>query len=64
VPQRKLYDHVRGAAGSLSEAARRIANRPEPGPERRWRRVPVLVVALGIGVLVRAMHREQQSRST
>lgn len=64
VQDKKLYDHVRGAAGSLSEAARRIANRPEPEPQRRWRRLPVIILALGIVALVRAMHHEQQSRAT
>jgi hypothetical protein len=58
---KKLYDHVRRAAEALSEAARRAAGRPKPEPKRRWRRLPVLLVALAVAVLVRSMHRTQQS---
>jgi hypothetical protein len=61
VKDQKLYDHVRAAVESLSEAARRAAGKPKPEPKRRWRRLPVVVVAIGVAVLVRAMHRRQQS---
>jgi hypothetical protein len=63
VQDKKLYDHVRGAAGSLTEAARRVAGRPEPKPKRRWRRPAVLLVVIAVAALARAMHREQQSRA-
>ena len=58
---KKLYDHVRVAAGALTEAARRAVGKPEPEPPRRWRRVSVLVVGVGVLVLVRSMHRAQQA---
>jgi|tagenome__1003787_1003787.scaffolds.fasta_scaffold15353828_1 hypothetical protein len=61
VKDQKLYDHVRSAAGSITEAARRAAGKPEPEPKRRWRRLPVLLVGLALVALVRAMHREQRS---
>jgi hypothetical protein len=63
VKDQKLYDHVRGAAESLSEAARRAAGKPKPEPKRRWRRVPVVLVAVGVAALVRQMHRAQQARA-
>ena len=61
VQDKKLYDHVRVAAGALTEAARRAAGKPEPEPKRRWRRLSVLLVAIGVGLLVREMHRTQQA---
>jgi hypothetical protein len=61
VQDKKIYDHVREAAGSLAEAARRVAGEPEPEPKRRARRLPVVVILAGVAVLVRAMHRRQQA---
>ena len=63
VQDKKLYDHVRGSVAALTEAARRAAGKPEPKPQRRWRRLPVLAVVVAVGALVGAMHRAQQ-RST
>jgi hypothetical protein len=60
VKDKKLYDHLRGAAGSLTEAGRRALGKPEPKPRRRWRRLPVLLVAVAVLALVRAMHRADQ----
>jgi hypothetical protein len=60
---KKLYDHVRGAAGSLTEAARRALGKPEPEPPKRWRRLPVLIVGICVLALVRSMHRAQQADS-
>ena len=62
VKDQKLYDHIRGAAASLTEAARRAAGKPKPEPKRRWRRLPVLLVMLAVAALVREMHRAQQQR--
>jgi hypothetical protein len=62
VQDQKLIDHVRKAAGSFVEAGRRLAGRPEPEPPRR-RRLPVIVIAAGVIVLVRSMHRAQQAQS-
>jgi hypothetical protein len=59
VKDQKLYDNVRGAIDSLTEAARRAAGKPKPEPKRR-RRLPVLVVLVATGALVRTMHRAQQ----
>jgi len=62
VQDQKLYDHVREAAGSLGEARRRALGRPKPEPpKRRGRRLAVLLIGLGVGVLVRDMHRRQQA---
>ena len=61
VQDQKLYDHVRVAAGALTEAARRVAGKPEPEPKRRWRRLPVIVTALGVAAFVRRMDRTQQA---
>jgi hypothetical protein len=61
VQDAKLYDHVREAAGSLAEAARRVAGQPEPEPKRRGRRLPAVVILAGVALLVRAMHRRQQA---
>jgi hypothetical protein len=57
---KRLYEHVRGAAGALTEAGRRALGKPEPEPPKRWRRLPVLVVGVSVLVLVRSLHRAQQ----
>ena len=62
VQDQKLYDQVREAAASLTEAARRIAGKPEPEPKRRrGRRLSAILILSGVAVLVRAMHRRQQA---
>jgi hypothetical protein len=61
VQDKKIYDHVREAAGSLAEAARRVAGEPEPEPKRRPRRLPAIAILAGVALLVRAMHRRQQA---
>jgi len=61
VQDKKLYNHIRSAAGSLAEATRRAAGKPRPEPKRRWRRLPVVVVGVAVFALVRAMHRTQQA---
>jgi hypothetical protein len=61
VQDQKLYDQVREAAASLTEAARRIAGKPEPEPKRRGRRLSAILILSGVAVLVRAMHRQQQT---
>jgi ferric-dicitrate binding protein FerR (iron transport regulator) len=61
VKDQRLYEHVRGAVESLSEAARRAAGKPKPQPKRRWRRLGVLLVAVAVGALVWRMHSVQQS---
>jgi hypothetical protein len=60
---RKLYDHVRVAAGSLGEATRRALGKPKPEPKRRRRRIPAVLVLVAVGALVRVMHRAQQERA-
>jgi hypothetical protein len=60
VKDQKLYDHVREAAGALTEAARRITGKPKPEPKRRLRRLPVLLIVVAVVALVREMHRVQQ----
>ena len=60
VKDRKLFEHLREASGAIAESARRLAGRPEPEPPRR-RRLPVLIVGAGVFLLVRSMHRAQQS---
>src|SRR5215218_3414357 len=60
VQDKKLYDHVREAAASLTEAARRVAGQPEPEPKKR-RRLPAVVILASVALLVRAMHRQQQA---
>jgi hypothetical protein len=64
VQDKKLYDHVRGAAAALTEAARRLAGKPTPEPPRRSRRLSVALVAVAVVVLVRQMHRIQQAKGT
>lgn len=61
VQDKRLYDHVRGAAGALTEAGRRVVGMPEPEPKRRWRRVPIVVVGAAVLGLVWSMHRRQQA---
>jgi ferric-dicitrate binding protein FerR (iron transport regulator) len=62
VQDKRLYDHLREAAGSLSEAARRVAGKPRPEPpKRRGPRIAMLLIGVGLVVLVRDMHRRQQS---
>ena len=58
---KRLFDHVRVAAGSFIEAARRLTGKPEPEPPRRRRRLPVVLIGLGVFALVRSMHRAQQA---
>ena len=50
---KKLYAHVRGAAGSLRGAALALQRKPPPKPKRRGRKV-VLVAALAGGVVLLA----------
>jgi hypothetical protein len=64
VQDKKLYDHVRATTSALSEAARRALGKPEPEPPKRWRRVPVLLVGVGVFALVRTMHRAEQQNAT
>jgi hypothetical protein len=66
VQDKKLYEHVREAAGSLAEAGRRLAGKPEPEPKRRFRRLPAVLLLAGVAALVRSMHRQEQTarRST
>jgi hypothetical protein len=65
VQDRKLYDHVREAVASLTEAARRLAGRPKPEPpKRRGRRVATVVIGLVVVAVVRDMHRRQQAAAT
>ena len=64
VQDKKLYDHVREAAASLTDAARRLAGKPEPEPKRRSRRLPAVLILAGVAVLVRAMHRQQQAAAS
>jgi hypothetical protein len=61
VQDKKLYDHVREAAAALTEAARRLAGKPKPEPERRPRRLPAVLILAGVATLVRVMHRQQQA---
>jgi hypothetical protein len=61
VQDEKLYNHVREAAASLAEAARRVAGKPKPEPKRRPRRLPAVVILASVAWLVRAMHRQQQA---
>jgi hypothetical protein len=65
VQDKKLYDHVREAVGSLGEVVRRALGKPKPEPpKRRGRRLAVLLIGFGVGVLVRDMHRRQQAAAT
>jgi hypothetical protein len=66
VRDKKLYDHVREAAAALTEAARRVAGKPEPEPEpeRRSRRLPAVLILAGVATLVRVMHRQQQAAAS
>ena len=65
VQDQKLYDHVRVAVGSLSEATRRAVGKPKPEPpKRRGRRLAVLVIGLVVLAVVRDMHRRQQAATT
>src|SRR5215218_7562552 len=47
IQDERLYDHVRVAAGALTEATRRAIGKPEPKPEpkRRGRRLLLLAAA-------------------
>src|SRR5215210_7465065 len=60
VQDKKLYEHVREAAASITEAGRRVAGKPQPEPKRR-RRLPAVVILAAVAMLVRAMHRQQQA---
>jgi hypothetical protein len=57
----KLLDQARQAAGSFVAAGRRLVGPPEPEPPRR--RLPVLLIAVGVLALVRSMHRAQQAQA-
>jgi hypothetical protein len=48
---KKLYDHVRGAATSL-RAAFGLVSEPEPKPKRRGRKLLLIVAVLGAGAFV------------
>jgi hypothetical protein len=61
VQDKRIYDHVREAAASLTEAARRVAGKPKPEPKRRPRRLPAVVILASVALLVRSMHRQQQA---
>jgi len=63
VQDEKLYDHVRRAAAGLYEAGRQAVGKPPPDPKPRWRRLSVLVVALGVAALVWDMHRAHRDRA-
>ena len=63
VQDKRLYEHVRHAVAAIGEAGRRAVGKPEPEPPRRWRRLPVLVVTLGVAALVWDMHRAQRNRT-
>jgi len=54
IQDERLYDHVRVAAGALTEATRRAIGKPEPKPEpkRRGRRLLLLAAAGGTAVAV------------
>jgi hypothetical protein len=64
VKDQTVYDHLRVAAGSLTEAARRAAGKPRSEPPKRWpRRLGAMVILGSVGGLVRTMHRVQQGRA-
>src|SRR4051794_20533890 len=60
---KKLYDHVRVATGSLAEAVRRAVGKPEPPPKRRFRRASTVLILVTVAALVRWLHRAQQART-
>ena len=60
---KKLYAHVRAAAGSLRRAA--LALQPKPPPKRRGRKLMALGVVAGGAVLARrAMRASVRQRTT
>jgi hypothetical protein len=61
VQDQKLFDQARQAIGSFVAAGRRLAGEPEPEPPRR--RLPVVLIAVGVLALVRSMHRAQQAQA-
>jgi hypothetical protein len=62
VQDERLYDHVRVAAGALTEATRRALGKPkpQPKPKRRVRKLLLLGAAGGAAVLV-AKRRERDT---
>jgi hypothetical protein len=52
IEDKKLYAHVREAAGSLRGAALALQRKPPPKPKRRGRTLVVLVALAGGAVLV------------
>jgi hypothetical protein len=60
VQDKRVYDHLRGAAGALTAAGRRAAGKPPPEPKRRSR-LPVLLVFAAVGTLVWRMQRAHRS---
>src|SRR3954470_22360042 len=64
VQDKKLIEHVTGAAAALQEAARRLTGRPQPNPRRRGLRTAALLgAALAVGALAAYIDsREQQAQ--
>src|SRR4051794_5426387 len=64
VQDKKLMEHVTGAAAALQEAARRLGGRPQPKPRRRALRTAALLgAALAVGALAAYVDaREERAR--
>jgi hypothetical protein len=59
---KKLYEHVRGAAGSLRGAAMALQRKPPPKPKRRGRKI-LMVGALGGGAWLLAKRGSDRSEA-
>ena len=64
VQDKKLMDHVTGAAHSLQNAVRALAGRPEPQPRRRrLRTAGLLGAALAVGAAAAYVDRKEKGPS-
>ena len=63
VKDKRLMEHVTGAAASLQGALRALTNQPPPKPKRRRRTALLLAAAVAAGAVAIAADRRDRSPS-